>query len=379
MIVLAIFCLVANCRVYSQRSTSTVDDLFNELEENLSTAINDPKNFNTVLDLLESQFINEKGENWKWLNHLNTEFKTFQNQDSTSSSLGFAYGLNIERAQIKTKKEITNGKSLSFDTNGNIAFNKELNPYDFLDSKLSLNFFHSGGGVEISDPQYDQTYYSNLRRRFATYSKVEDILNSEEWLRLKETYKIKNSWIFKYGLNTGVESNQDFSNTQYTLGIDVGTGIKSWNPESLVSKLNFLDYPFERIRKITNYSGNIHPGVTVPSLRIGFDYVNPLDDPVREKIEHELQSFPRLNLELGFRTVITEVSNQVLFFNSSLQYFQEVNASDAIIAHNLDDFLYFTSSISTSTGLFVSYSSGNLPFDRKSDAVYEFGFRYKMN
>jgi len=210
------------------------------------------------------------------------------------------------------------------------------------------------------------------------YPNVDEILKSVEWKEMNETFILKNSWIIKYDLNAGIESNQDFSKTQNTFGLRFGTGLKSWDKNNLASKLNIIDYPFELIRKITGYDGNIHTGITIPSVLLGFDYVNPLNDTIRENIEGELKPYPRINLEIGFRTVLAEVSNQTLFFNSSFKYFKELGASSNIQNNNYSDFSYFTASLTTSSGLYASYSYGKLPFDRQNDAVYEIGFKYKI-
>lgn len=350
----------------------------NEIKERIDSLSNDPENWNNLLEFIENYVTKKDSSYGKWLSDLNLEFKTFQNQDSTMSSLGFSYDLNLERARITEKGNLRNGKSISLESKGNVAFNKLVNPYDFLNSKLSLNLFHTGGGVTIKETNNDLTYYANLRRKLATYGSVDEILKSVEWKEMNEKFILKNSWIIKYDLNAGIESNQDFSKTQNTFGLRFGTGLKSWDKNNLASKLNIIDYPFELIRKITGYDGNIHTGITIPSVMLGFDYVNPLNDTVRENIEGELKPYPRINFEIGFRTVLTEVSNQTLYFNSSFKYFKELGASSNIQNNNYSDFSYFTASLTTSSGLYVSYSYGKLPFDRQNDAVYEIGFKYKL-
>lgn len=361
---------------YGQTDKKITDNfLSSKYEINPKT---DPENWNYLLELLENKITANDSIYGKWLNDLNLEFKTFQNQDSTKSSLGFSYGLNLERARIVQKRNLKKGKSISFETKGNVAFNKLVNPNNFLNSKLSLNIFYTGGGITIKETNNDLSYYANLRRKLATYPSSDEILKSPEWEEINKKFILKNSWVVKYDLNAGLESNQEFTKTQNTLGIRLGTSLKSWDKHNIASKLNIIDYPFELIRKITNYDGNIHPGITIPSLLIGFDYVNPINDTIRKNIEGELKPFPRVNLEIGFRTVITEVSKQTLYFNSSFKYFQEINASTNIRSNNYDEFSYFTASLTTSSGLYVSYSNGKLPFDRQNDAVYELGFKYKI-
>lgn len=380
LIVLTLLLFTTNI-IIGQTDSKTITEnynLTNDIKGNIDSLSNDPENWNNLLEFMEN-FATQKDSSYnKWLSDLNLEFKTFQNQDSTRSSLGFSYDFNLERARIIEKGNLRNGKSISLESKGNIAFNKLVNPYNFLNSKLSLSLFHSGGGVTIKKTDNDLSYYANLRRKLATYESVEEILNSVEWKEMKEKFVIKNSWIVKYGLNGGIESNQDFSKHQNTLGLRLGTGLKSWDKDNLASTLNLIDYPFELIREITGYGGNIHPGITIPSIMLGFDYVNPLNDTSRENFEGKLKPYSRINLEIGFRTVLTEVSNETLYFNSSFRYFKELSASSSIRDNNYGDFSYFTASLTTSSGLYVGYSYGKLPFDKQNDAVYEIGFTYKI-
>lgn len=368
--------------VNGQTNSRTITENYNltknEIKERIDSLSKDPKNWNRMLEFIENYVTKKDSSYGKWLNDLNLEFKTFQNQDSTKSSLGFSYDLKLERAKITEKGNLRNGKSISFESKGNVAFNKLINPYDFLNSKLSLNLFHTGGGVTIKETNNDLSYYANMRKKFTTYESADEILKSAEWKEINEKFVLKNSWIIKYDLNAGLESNQDFSKTQTTFGLRFGTGLKSWDRNNIASKLNIIDYPFELIRKITGYDGNIHTGITIPSLMLGFDYVNPLNDTIRKNIEGELKPFPRMNIEIGFRTVLAEVSNQTLYFNSSFKYFKEIGASSNLQKNNYSDFSYFTASLTTSSGLYVSYSYGKLPFDRQNDAVYEIGFKYKL-
>lgn len=381
LLVIALFLFPGNV-LYGQTDSRTITESYNltknEIRERIDSLSKYPENWNKLFDFMEKYVLKKDSTYAKWLNDLNLEFKTYQNQDSTKSCLGLSYDLNLERAKITEKGNLKNGKSISFETKGNVAFNKLVNPSDFLNSKLSVNFFSLGGGVTINETNNDISYYANLRRKLSVYESSDEILKSAEWKELNEKFILKNSWIIKYNLNVGIESNQDFSKKQNTFGLRVGTGLKSWDRNNIASMLNIIDYPFELIRKITGYDGNIHTGITIPSLMLGFDYVNPQKDTIRENIEGELKLFPRVNLEIGFRTVLTEVSNQTLYFNSSFKYFKEIGASSNLRNNNYNDFSYFTASLTTSGGLYVSYSYGKLPFDRQSDAVYEIGFKYKL-
>lgn len=350
----------------------------NAMKDRMDSLSTDPNEWMLILGIIEDYVTKKDSMYGAWMNGLNVEFKTFQNQDSSQSSLGFSYDLNVERAKITTHGSYRKGQSISIASSGNLAFNKSVNPYNFLYTTISLNTFHTGGGVVIEASNTDLAHYANMRRQLASYENVEEILKSAEWKELNEKFVLKNSWIIKYDVNAGLESNQDFSMYQNTFGLRLGLGLKSWNANSMAAKWNVIDYPFEIIRELTGYDGNIHRGITIPSLMLGLDYVNPVHDMERESIVGSLKPYPRVSFEIGFRTVLTEVYNQTLYVNSSFKYFKEIGASALIERHNYSDFSYFTASLTTSSGLFVSYAFGKLPFDRQNDAVYEIGFRYRL-
>lgn len=367
---------------FSQTNIKSVDenykDFLSSIEKKVDSLLQDPDNWDMALDLLEKE-LTKKDSSLKWLSDLNIDFKSFQNADSSSSSLGFSYDLNIERAKIMDKDKIRIGKSISFESKGNVAFKKELNPADFLSSKLAFNLFYTGGGTVVKDTTVTVKQLSDWRRKMAMYKSSDEIINSEEWKKFNDVFSMKNSWILKTDLNTGFESNQDFSKTQYTFGLRFGAGIKAWDDDNALAKWNLIDYPFAVIRRITGYDKKLKAsGATIPSILLGLDYVNPLSDSVREKLEGELKPLPRVNFEIGYRTVITKVASQTIFFNCSYKYYMEIGASDPIKANSLDTFSYFTSSLSASSGFYVSYSYGKLPFDKKDDAIYELGFKYKF-
>ena len=162
-------------------NAKTENKLWSLVEQQFEQVLNtNPKYFNEGLDWF-NKFLTKKDSSYsKWLNDLNLEFKTFQNQQSEVSSLGLGYALNFERANIKEQKKLRSGKSLAFETKGNVAFNKNVNPYNFLNSKLSLNFFHTGGGATITNADLDLKMLADMRRKLAT-KEADEIKNSEEW------------------------------------------------------------------------------------------------------------------------------------------------------------------------------------------------------
>jgi len=357
--------------------TEILSDMIDPIKQKIDSLKNSPEFYEKVWGFLIRRINMKDSTLGIWLNALNLDFKTFMSQDSSVTSLGLAYDLTLERARIIEKGGRKNGRSIALESKGNIAFNKELNPSDFLSTRISIGLFNSGGGVLLKDMANILDTLQNLRLTMANYQTAEEILESPEWKRFNELFYLKNSWLLKYDLNGGLESNQDFTRKQYTLGLRLGASVKSWNTDNALSWMNILDYPFALTRLITGYDKEFSPsGATIPTLMAGFDFIYPVGDSIRQKADQELNPFPRINLELGFRTVLGRAGSQILFVNCSLKYFTEPGASQAVKDLDLDSFLYFTSSLTASNGLFVSYTYGQLPFDRAADAVYQLGFRY---
>ena len=82
-------------------------------------------------------------------------------------------------------------------------------------------------------------------------------------------------------------------------------------------------------------------------------------------IAGSLDGYTRFHFETGFRTLLADIGDQTIFFNAGFRYYKESNAPAAVKAVKLDKFSYFVASITSNSGLFVSYSNGKLPFDAK--------------
>ena len=67
-----------------------------------------------------------------------------------------------------------------------------------------------------------------------------------------------------------------------------------------------------------------------------------------------------------------------IFFNANIRYYQELNAESEIISADLDDHIYFVMALQSSSGFYVSYANGKLPFDAKNNEIYSIGFNYKF-
>ena len=62
----------------------------------------------------------------------------------------------------------------------------------------------------------------------------------------------------------------------------------------------------------------------------------------------------------------------------NVRYYTEPSASAAIKQAKLDRHVLSTIRLGLANDLFVAYSVGSLPFDRKDDRVYSLGWSYKL-
>jgi len=154
---------------------------------------------------------------------------------------------------------------------------------------------------------------------------------------------------------------------------------KSYADKNMLAQLNILDYPFALIRYITGTDRSLSPyGAALPVVTLGIDMVKPANDTVRRSFTGADKQFARFRFEVGFRTLLLNINNVPLHFNSAFRYFREINAAAAIKAAALNRSSFFTFSVTGADTYFVSFSYGKLPFDRTDNAIYEMGFKFNL-
>lgn len=104
----------------------------------------------------------------------------------------------------------------------------------------------------------------------------------------------------------------------------------------------------------------------------------PSNDSTRRKLIGNLNPFPRFKFETSFRTFISRIRKENIFFNADYRFYQELAAPAAIKNSNFSSANYFVMALQSTSGMFVSYASGKLPFDARNDQVYSIGFSYKF-
>lgn len=358
----------------SGRLIVTEDSLKKAVSNLYLEFINDTETLNKVLD---TYIIDDLDVSF--LKDLNIRFKAFNvKEDSNVSALGlsYSYSRDIQKHLFNKKSASNTGISFAFSAAGNLAFDKNVNPYNFLDTKLSFHLFHSeGGAVEVSDEIAERL--NNLELELVEIPDQDSLDNSPAWKEFLAivSENLTTQYYVDFSLKAALESNQDFSRKQYVYGARLGFDLKAWNPSSTLANLNVFDWPFAVIRVLTGLDKNLSPrGSTIPAILLGLDQVVPSDGSIRTTIDNG-SSFPRFRAEVSFKTPVSESA----FFVSTFRYYKEIDASSAIISADMDEFIFFSSALTLSNGFYVSYSTGRLPMDSKNEQVYALGFQYNFN
>lgn len=340
-------------RIFS--SPDLFDDAFNKLVEKLKGK---PKLYTFIRDL-------------------NIDFKSFQD-DNLPVSLGLAYKYNNSWVRIKETGKATLMQSFDLGATGNIAFRKQYNPNDFLE----FNFDYEGtflfGGrykrLDTASRNFVQRLQMEIAQRLENDQPYEHLS-----YKLDSVIQVTDQFGIGAKGKIGFESNQDFTKKQFAPGFLITMGAKGWNKKGQLKNFNILDYPFALIRLLTGTDKQFTVyGASIPSVLFGLDYVIPANDAQREALLGNLDPFSRLRFEAGFKTRVARIKNHLFHFSANFRWYKELNAEQVLKDNDLDKFTYFVAAIESSTGLFASYSTGRLPFDRQGDKVYEIGFRYNL-
>jgi hypothetical protein len=312
----------------------------------------------------------------------NIKFNVFDSdKPGKQSSLGFSYNFSkdISPYYISKKKAKHDALALSLSARGDVAFNQAANPRDFLDTKASFLGFRSRGGALATTT--DVQVQLNALEDQAVQSKThEDFLKNPATVAAARIIRshLSTQYYVELAADGGIESNQTFSKKQYVYGGHVALDIKGWNPESPWARFNLFDYPFAATRLLLGNDTEWSPrGSALPTVLVGIDQVMPTGNNPRA-LAGDTSDFARLRFEASYRTLVGHIKGQAAFFEADVRYYQELRPSAAVKAASADHSTVFTALLLLPKGVFLSYSTGRLPFDLKNSRVYEAGFHYSF-
>ncbi|MFI5139193.1 MAG: hypothetical protein ACHQIM_15325 [Sphingobacteriales bacterium] len=324
---------------------------------------------------------------YNFIRQLNLKFKTFQ-AGALPPGLGFSY--QYDNSWTKNSKKNGPGdaspvnhnfsQSFNLDLNGNVAFKAAYNPSNFLESKFTYNgTFFWGGQLKQATPAEGKANLQLVKDRIKALAAGDQAKADALERQLVRQTPFTNQYYIGVNGNASYESNQQFTKTQFVPGLLINAGASSFTERSTLSWFNIPDYPFALIRYLTQTDDHIEvSGAAIPSVLFGLDYVVPTGDSLRQAVTGALNPFTRLRFEASFKTKAARAVGQVFWFSADYRWYHQLDASPAVINAHIAYFNYFTCALSASNGFFVSYSTGQLPFDQKSTAVYSLGFNYNL-
>ncbi len=144
-----ILCVVVLLLAVSTADAVDTQDL-EVLKEEVIDAARNPHNLNAVLQPLVQKAAEGPLD---WLDDLELRFKYFNGEEiDDNASFGLAYsfarqiaGHDLIEPRCETSCKVL-GLDLDFRASGNVAFDRDTNPTDFLDTKLAIGLFAATGG-----------------------------------------------------------------------------------------------------------------------------------------------------------------------------------------------------------------------------------------
>ncbi len=315
------------------------------LPEILKTELTRPELLNTALS---RQFGDEIP--------LGLEFKAIDTDDGgTVLGLGYDISYAFRDWDVTASNGDWNRRiSASFKATGTITENSRENPRNLLESDLTL--FAS---LSTNIPDQDDEF--NLRLTNAAAAAAVPCAADNEspdcrsaldtaYGLLDQTVAFLDHGIqyYEFGLNAGYETDQRFDASQSKLSAYVFGQYESWGDSSI--------FPFD----------------VVPAVRLGIDQVNPGSETPRA-IAGDSSTYYRVAAEASIWMPIR--ADVPLAFTFNYRHFREIDAGSIVQDANLDRYSLRTFSLRGANGLFVSFSSGRLPFDRQDDNVVELGWK----
>ena len=291
---------------------------------------------------------------------LGLEFKTLNSKAAGESVLGLGYDIDYQfsESNIDAPGNWRQQTPFAFQATGTIVNDGSKNPRNFLQTKLS-----GARSFTTNIPQQDEAFANRLTDasvKAAPLCAGPGAGTTDACKQAKaEAYRLLDSTSaflrsfqrYKVGLDAGYESQQTGNAAQSTLGIFAFGQYEDWGTNSWAGDL-----------RIT------------PSFRLAVDSVNPNNDTPRH-LAGDDSAYYRVSGELSLWIPIGNFFGRREVFTFNYRHYRELSPSDIVKNANLDAYTLRTFSLTSPTGLFVSYSSGRLPFDSQSDQVVELGWK----
>ena len=293
-------------------------------------------------------------------------------EGAAHGGLGFHYKIDYSLA-TPTEAKLTDEASFQsfhkttfdFKAEGNVAFNRDINPTDFLKTGFDWTYAYQ---------------YATAVSQGAPGSGCipTDISTVKKCVEEAQRSKSGDALALFASATGSLESNQSFTKRNGTFGAQVTTVYRP-APGSLINELNPLDWPFRLTRAATKHETGMRPSPDAfPKVRLALERIKPTKDDDRKAILGGVQDYNRVNVEVAATTPVAMVQGRQVKFEWSWRYFKEMNADTRIKDAGLDRYRYTASTLLHDSGWQITYASGRLPLDRQNDKVWELGYRVKL-
>ena len=336
------------------------EDVFKELGESVLKRVFNPKDTNNAF----LKFISD------W--HLRPKlFQTSGSSNDATFGIEFDYDKALASHVLNGSAKSPVGLALSLHAKGDVAFEAKKNPNNLIEAGGSLHLFQGLGGI---DPTYTASREAalNLQQAITNITRID---SAEYRSAVKQfTAHMRPHLFYDVQAHGTYETDQQFANKQWTYGGKFLVAFRDWRSKSEVGWFNVFDYPFAAIRSLINQEEFQPSGRTFPSIVAGIDLVDPSMNDGRLAIDPNKDAYPRLRVEVGFKTPVMRFGSDSLYVSAAYRHYQELGASSLIKTENLDHSDYFVARLDLPYKFNISYSTGKLPLDRKNDQVYAVGW-----
>jgi hypothetical protein len=349
---------------------------------------NEPQVQKQLLDSLLTAWTASDDSLSKLINDLHLQPKLLKVKGSTGDTtlgLDYSYDRAMTNRVVRPESPDPLGLSFNLHAKGSVTADASKNPNNFLESGISLNLFQAIGGVE---PMVAVTDAVKAETR-ALAVKATELKAGQGNLKTDPRYlaAVRNfshhvtpQILWYTAGNATLESDQKFKEKQWAYGASAGLSVRDWRDESWASWLDLPDYPFALLRGLTDNNEPLFrpSGHSFPTFIVGVDLVDPKDNQDRLAADPDKSKYQRLRGEIAFKTKAAVIAGQPIWISASYRVYSEQGASAAIQAAKLDRFEYLATKLELGEKFFVTYTTGKLPLDRKSDQVYAFGYKFSL-
>jgi hypothetical protein len=333
-----------------------------------------------IFDQLTASVLKQIGGNsnvfLNFLNDLHLRPKVFQatSGNGNDTGLGFEFDYQKALASHVINPDCNNpiGLSMTLEARGQVAVNADQNPNNLIEAGGGFHMFQGVGGI---DPHYRPTPEAQQKLQALILAAAHHDEAARQQAIKEFTAHMAPHFFYDVEIHGRIETDQQLDNRQYIYGGQVSLVFRDWRPKSDIGWFNLLDYPFAAFRALANHEEFQPSGRTFPSVVAGVDAVDPSDNGIRLAIDPSDNLYPRLRVEVAFKTPLIHLEKETLFFSADYRHFGELGSvSSAIKSAGANHSDYFVAMVDLPFHFNISYSTGRLPLDQSNDQVYAVGW-----